>query len=126
LTIPALGYPAIYGMAIGTLAGGGFQFLVQLPCMRREGFSIRPFLDLRSPVLRKIGRLTVPAIIGLSATQINIFINTNFASRCAEGSVAWLNYAFRLMQFPIGLFGVALSVATLPMVARQAADGDTE
>jgi putative peptidoglycan lipid II flippase len=69
-------------------------------------------------------RLIVPAIIGLSATQINIFINTNFASRCAEGSVAWLNYAFRLVQFPIGLFGVAISIATLPVVARLATKRD--
>ncbi len=126
LAIPAMGYPAIYGMAAGTLAGGGLQLLIQLPCSKREGFRIRPFLDLRDPGLRKIGRLIIPAIIGLSATQINIFVNTNFASRCAEGSVAWLNYAFRLMQFPIGLFGVALSVATLPMVAKQAACGASE
>jgi putative peptidoglycan lipid II flippase len=126
LAIPAMGYPAIYGMAAGTLAGGGLQLLIQLPCFRKEGFRIRPYLDLRDPGLRKMGRLIIPAIIGLSATQINIFVNTNFASRCAEGSVAWLNYAFRLMQFPIGLFGVALSVATLPMVARQAARGATK
>lgn len=126
LTIPAMGYPAIYGMAAGTLAGGGLQLLIQLPCVKREGFRIRAFLDLRDPGLRKIGRLIIPAIIGLSATQINIFVNTNFASQCAEGSVAWLNYAFRLMQFPIGLFGVALSVATLPMVAKQAAHRSSE
>jgi putative peptidoglycan lipid II flippase len=66
----------------------------------------------------------IPAVIGLSATQINIFINTNFAARCAEGSVSWLNYAFRLMQFPIGIFGVAISIATLPVIARQASQGD--
>ncbi|RUM88660.1 MAG: murein biosynthesis integral membrane protein MurJ [Thermodesulfatator sp.] len=126
LTIPAMGYPAIYGMAVGTLAGGGLQLLIQLPCVKKEGFRYRPLIDLKDPGLRKMGRLIIPAIIGLSATQINIFVNTNFASRCAEGSVAWLNYAFRLMQFPIGLFGVALSVATLPMIARQAAQGASE
>ncbi len=123
LLIPSFGYPAIYGMAIGTLAGGALQLLIQTPAFKKEGFRIRPFLDLKDPGLRKIGKLVVPAIVGLSATQINIFVNTNFASRCAEGSVAWLNYAFRLMQFPIGLFGVALSVATLPMVAKQATQG---
>ncbi len=62
----------------------------------------------------------LPATIGLSATQINIFINTNFASSCVEGSVSWLNYAFRLVQLPIGLFGVAISIAALPVLARQA------
>ena len=74
--------------------------------------------------LRRIMILMIPAVIGLSATQINIFINTNFAARCAEGSVSWLNYAFRLMQFPIGIFGVAISIATLPVIARQASRGD--
>ena len=66
----------------------------------------------------------IPATIGLSATQINIFINTNFASSCAEGSVSWLNYAFRLVQLPIGLFGVAISIAALPVLARQASTKD--
>ena len=122
--LPRWGYPAIEGMAIGTLAGGLFQLGIQVPLLLRQGFRLRPVIDLADPGLRRIGRLILPAIIGLSATQINIFINTNFASRCPEGSVAWLNYAFRLVQFPIGLFGVAISIATLPMVARQAAERD--
>jgi putative peptidoglycan lipid II flippase len=121
LVFPRFGWPAIYGMAIGTLIGGVMQMAVQLPLVIKAGYRLRPRLDLSHPGLRKMGRLLVPAIVGLSATQINIFINTNFASRCAEGSVAWLNYSFRLMFFPIGLFGVALSVATLPSVARLAA-----
>ncbi len=126
LLLPHWGYPAIAGMAIGTLVGGAGQMAIQLPLAFRHGFRFRPLLNLRDPGLLKTGRLIVPAVIGLSATQINIFINTNFASRCAEGSVAWLNYAFRLMQFPIGLFGVALSVATLPVIAKLAAGKDTE
>ncbi|HID98265.1 MAG TPA: murein biosynthesis integral membrane protein MurJ [Thermodesulfobacteriaceae bacterium] len=121
LLLPGWGLPAIFGMAVGTLLGGLAQLGIQLPLVLRQGFRPGFRIDLRCPGLRRIGRLIVPAIIGLSATQINIFINTNFASRCAEGSVAWLNYSFRLMQFPIGLFGVALSVATLPVIARQAA-----
>ena len=69
--------------------------------------------------------LMLPAIIGLSATQINLFINTFFASSCAEGSVSWLNYAFRLIMFPIGVVGVSLSIATLPVVSVHASRGDT-
>ncbi len=122
--VPRWGYPAIEGMAIGTLAGGLSQIGIQVPLLMRQGFRLRPLIDLADPGLRRIGRLILPAIIGLSATQINIFINTNFASRCPEGSVAWLNYAFRLVQFPIGLFGVAISIAALPMVARQATERD--
>jgi putative peptidoglycan lipid II flippase len=120
LLFPLWGYPAIMGMAIGTLLGGLSQMIIQLPLILRHGFKIKPLIDFTDPGLKRIGKLIVPAIIGLSATQINIFVNTNFASRCAEGSVAWLNYAFRLVQFPIGLFGVAVSIATLPIVARLA------
>jgi putative peptidoglycan lipid II flippase len=121
---PAFGQPPIVGMAIGTLMGGFLQLAIQLPSLKRCGFRWRPHLNLRDEGMRRIMILMIPAVIGLSATQINIFINTNFAARCAEGSVSWLNYAFRLMQFPIGIFGVAISIATLPVISRQVSQGD--
>lgn len=124
LILPYFGQPAIMGMAIGTLIGGFLQFAGQLPSLFKVGFVFRPFLDLADPGLRRILKLMVPAIIGLSATQINIFINTNFAASLVEGSVSWLNYAFRLVQLPIGVFGVALAIATLPVIARHAATKD--
>lgn len=121
---PAFGQPPIVGMAVGTLIGGVMQLAVQLPSLKKSGFLWRPTLDLRDEGLKRIMVLMVPAVIGLSATQINIFVNTNFAARCAEGSVSWLNYAFRLMQFPIGLFGVAISIAALPVMSRQVSQGE--
>jgi putative peptidoglycan lipid II flippase len=121
---PAFGQPPIVGMAVGTLVGGILQLVIQLPSLKGSGFSWRPHLNLKDEGLNRIMVLMVPAMIGLSATQINIFINTNFAARCAEGSVSWLNYAFRLMQFPIGIFGVAISMATLPVISRQVSRGD--
>ncbi len=121
---PTFGQPRIVGMAVGTLIGGFLQLAVQLPSLKRSGFSWRPHLNLKDEGLHRIMVLMIPAVIGLSATQINIFINTNFAARCAQGSVSWLNYAFRLMQFPIGIFGVAISIATLPVISRQASQGD--
>ena len=121
---PSFGQPPIVGMAVGTLIGGFLQLAVQLPSLKRSGFSWRPHLSLKDEGLRRIMVLMIPAVIGLSATQINMFIMTNFAARCAQGSVSWLNYAFRLMQFPIGIFGVAISIATLPVIARQASQGD--
>jgi putative peptidoglycan lipid II flippase len=121
---PSFGQPPIVGMAIGTLIGGVLQLAIQLPSLKRSGFAWRPHLNLKDEGLHRIMILMIPAVIGLSATQINIFINTNFAARCAEGSVSWLNYAFRLMQFPIGIFGVAIAVATLPVISRQASQGD--
>ena len=121
---PDFGQPPIVGMAVGTLIGGILQLAIQLPSLKQSGFAWRPHLNLHDEGLRRIMLLMIPAVIGLSATQINIFINTNFAARCAEGSVSWLNYAFRLMQFPIGIFGVAISIATLPVVSRHASRGD--
>jgi len=121
LIFPCFSLPAIAGMAWGTLIGGLLQLLVQLPTLARTGFSYRPVLDLRHPGLLRILRLMIPATIGLSATQINIFINTNFASSCVQGSVSWLNYAFRMVQLPIGIFGVAFSIAAMPVLAEYAA-----
>ncbi|MGI6655555.1 MAG: murein biosynthesis integral membrane protein MurJ [Desulfobulbus sp.] len=115
------GQPAIAGMAWGTLLGGMLQLLMQVPTLRRVGFRCRFHCNPADPGLRRILKLMLPATIGLSATQINIFVNTNFAASCVQGSVSWLNYAFRLVQLPIGLFGVALSIAIMPVLARQAA-----
>jgi putative peptidoglycan lipid II flippase len=122
--LPRYGQPAILGMAIGTLFGGLLQLAVQLPTLYGTGFRYRPVFDLADPGLRHILRLMIPATIGLSATQLNIFINTSFAASCGAGAVSWLNYAFRLMQLPIGLFGVALSIAMMPMISKQAAAKD--
>jgi putative peptidoglycan lipid II flippase len=122
--LPKFGQPAIVGMAWGTLIGGALQLLMQLPTLRRVGFQLFLSFKPTDPGLRRILFLMLPATIGLSATQINIFINTNFAAGCIEGSVSWLNYAFRLVQLPIGVFGVALSIAVMPVLAQQAAQKD--
>jgi putative peptidoglycan lipid II flippase len=124
--LPRFGQPAIVGMAIGTLVGGILQLGMQLPSLFKTGFTFRFHLNLSDPGLRRILRLMIPATIGLSATQINLFINTNFASSCAEGSVSWLQYAFRLVQLPIGVFGVAFSIAAMPVLARHAARKDMQ
>jgi putative peptidoglycan lipid II flippase len=124
LVLPRFGVPAIEGMAWGTLVGGLMQLLVQTPQLRRVGFRPQAVFDWRDEGLRQIFRLMLPAVVGLSASQINIFINTFYASSCEQGSVSWLNYAYRLVHLPQGLFGVALSVATLPLVSRFAARRD--
>jgi putative peptidoglycan lipid II flippase len=129
---PSVGLSPIEGMAVGTLLGGFLQFAVQWPSLRRAGFRYRPMLSLTDPGLRQIVRLMGPAIIGTAAVQINVFVNTNFASliidpvtgAVANGPVSWLNYAFRFMQFPIGVFGVAVATATLPALSRSTAHRD--
>lgn len=131
---PALGLSPIEGMAYGTLVGGFLQFAVQWPSLRRAGFTYRPMISLSDPGVRQIGRLMGPAIIGTAAVQINVFVNTNFASAITDpvtgavvnGPVSWLNYAFRFMQFPIGVFGVAIATATLPALSRTSAHRNYE
>jgi putative peptidoglycan lipid II flippase len=93
----------------------------QLPSLFRAGFEFKPQLNLRDPGLHRILKLMAPAVFGLAALQINVFINTYFASSLQEGSLSWLNYAFRFFQFPVGVFGVAISIAALPLLSRQAA-----
>ncbi len=114
---------ALIGMAIGTLVGGGLQFLIQVPSLLKVGFRFRPVVSFTDPGVRQVMRLMAPAIIGTAATQINVLINT-FYSSGIPGGPSWLNYSFRLMQFPIGLFGVAIGTATLPTISRFAARGD--
>jgi putative peptidoglycan lipid II flippase len=122
---PGLVTRAMTGMAIGTLAGGLLQLLVQVPSLWRVGFRYRPLLALRDPGLRQVARLMGPATIGAAAVQVNVFVNNNFASYLGNGPVSWLNVAFRFMQLPIGLFGVAIGTVTLPLVSRHGARGDT-
>ncbi len=122
--LPRLGVEPALALAIGASAGGALQFLVQLPAMRREGFRLRFELALRDPALRRIGWLMVPATFGLAATQINILVDTVLASRFGDGPMTYLMIAFRLMQLPIGVFGVAIATANLTRVSRDAAHGD--
>ncbi len=129
---PYIGISRIMGMALGVVAGGALQLAWQLPALYKQGFSFRPHIDWSEPGLRRIIRLMGPAILGNAAVQINVLVNTSFAStltdavRGADGPVSWLGYAFRFMQLPLGLFGVAMATATLPSISRSAASGNFE
>ena len=115
------------GWSIGTVLGGMCQLGIQLPSLWRVGFRPRPRTDLRlrDPGVRRVGRLMLPAVGGLAAVQINIFVNTMFATSEA-GAVSWLNYAFRFLQLPIGVFGVAIATVTTTRFASAAAEADRE
>ncbi|MFY9571105.1 MAG: murein biosynthesis integral membrane protein MurJ, partial [Blastocatellia bacterium] len=106
--------------------GGFFQYAVQWPSLAGAGFRYRPMLSFSDPGVRRIFKLMGPAVIGAAAVQVNVLVNTNFATGIPGGSgpVSWLNYSFRLMQFPIGVFGVAIATATLPAISRSAARKD--
>jgi putative peptidoglycan lipid II flippase len=118
---PNLGWKSIYGFAIGTVLGGIVQFLIQVPRSIKLGFHYRWMLDWKDSGLRQVLFLTLPAIIGGAAVQVNVLVNTKYASYLGNGAVTWLYYAFRLMQFPIGVFGVAIASVVLPSISRSAA-----
>lgn len=116
---------AIIGMSIGTLLGGAAQFLMQVPSLIKVGFRFVPELSFTDPGVKRVMGLMGPAIIGTSAVQVNVLVNTFFVSGI-EGGISWLGYAFRLMQFPIGLFGVAVGTASIPVLSRLASEGKTQ
>jgi len=129
---PHFGSRALIGLSLGTLVGGLLQLLVQLPSLSRVGFRFRPDFDWRDPGVRKVITLLIPAAIAASAVQVNVAVNSGFASGLAgpdgtplDGAITWLNIAFRVMQLPLGLFGVAIATVTLPLVSRSAALGNT-
>ena len=121
--MPRLGLPPITGMAIGAIAGGFGQVIMQWPALHRAGYRYRPMLNLFDPGLREILRLMGPGTLGLAAVQINLLVNTVLATGEGTGAVSWLSYAFRLMYLPIGLFGVSIATAVLPALSQQAARG---
>ena len=118
---PRFGLEPIVGMAFGALLGGLGQLLIQVPALRAQGYRWRPEVSFRDPDVLHMVSLMTPAAVGIAAVQVNNFVSTFLASSLQEGSVSWLNYAYRLMQLPIGLFGVAIATVTLAEVARHAA-----
>ena len=125
-----LGFEPIVGMAVGTLLGGVVQYACQIPSLRRTGLRFRPDFNPADPGVRQVLRLMGPAAIGAAAVQVNVMVNSVFASRVTDaageiidGPVSWLVYAFRFMQLPLGLFGIAVASATLPVISREAGAG---
>ncbi len=117
--------PPILALAIGVLVGGLGQLLVQIPSLRSAGLLVSPSTELDHPALGRLVRLLLPAVFGLAAVQVTVFVNTLLASLLRPGSISYLYYADRVMEFPLGVFGIALASASLPVMARQAAAGET-
>lgn len=120
LLAPFLDEP-VHAVAWGVFVGGLAQLLVQLPSLHRAGMALGWLWQPDHPGLKRMGLLLIPTLVGLSVSQVNIFINTLLASYLARGSVTYLYYAMRLVQFPLGVFGVALSTALLPTMSSHAA-----
>jgi putative peptidoglycan lipid II flippase len=116
----------IYGVAVGVVLGGLFQFLIQVPGLRKQGMMMRPEFQPSHPGVAKVGRLALPIMLSSSVTQVNIFVSTILASFLATGSITYLFYGMRFIHFPLGIFGIAIATAVLPTMSVQAARKETE
>jgi putative peptidoglycan lipid II flippase len=121
---PDFGPRAVLGLSIGTLVGGALQLAVQLPSLHRAGYVFHPDFAWRDAGVKAILRLMGPSVIAASTVQVNVLVNSMFASKLGDGPTYWLSIAFRLMQLPLGIFGVALGTVALPLLARMAAGGN--
>jgi len=110
-------------LALGVLAGGVIQFLFQLPFLWRKGVRFHFNLNVKHPAIRRIGSLMVPGLIGTAVYQLNVFIDTIFASFLPSGSISYLFFADRLMEFPLGIFAIAIGMASLPSLSGLASQG---
>ncbi len=125
------GIEPVYALGVGVLAGGVLQLAIQIPALARLGLLPRIGVTVRAlreswsdPSTRNIARLMLPALLGVSVAQISLLINTQIASHLAPGSVSWLSYADRLMEFPTAMLGVALGVVLMPQLAAAKAADD--
>src|SRR5882724_9784500 len=123
---PHFGARSLVGLAIGTLIGGAWQLMGQFPSLWKVGYRFHPDLHWRDEGVRTVLALMGPAVVAASAVQVNVLINSGFAASLGNGPVSWLNIAFRLMQLPLGIFGVAIGTVTLPLVSKSAAVGNID
>lgn len=122
---PQLEQPEL-GLAIGVFLGGLIQFLFQLPFLKKEGLLVRPQWGWHDPGVVKIRKLMLPALFGVSVSQINLLLDTFIASFLMTGSISWLYYSDRLLEFPLGLFGIAIATVILPALSRKHVDESRE
>ena len=121
---PFLGTPEL-ALAAGVLIGGVLQVGLQVPSLRKIGFTLRGAWSLRHPALSEVARKMLPMAIGAAAYQINVVVCTLLATLLSTGSVSYLYYADRLVQFPLGIIAIAAATASLPSFSRLSAEGDT-
>ncbi|EJL3958337.1 murein biosynthesis integral membrane protein MurJ [Vibrio parahaemolyticus] len=122
---PQMSQPEI-GLAIGVFFGGLVQFLFQIPFLIKAGVMVKPKWGWRDPGVVKIRTLMIPALFGVSVSQINLLFDTFIASFLQTGSISWLYYSDRLLEFPLGLFGIAIATVILPALSRKHVDSQSE
>jgi len=116
----------VMALAWGVFGAGAVQLAFQLPFLKRLGLLVWPRWGMREPGVRRIGKLMLPAIFGSSVAQINLLFDTLIASFLVAGSVSWLYYSDRLVEFPLGVFGIALATVILPSLSKRHAEAEPE
>ena len=116
---------AARALAIGVMVAGGLQVVMQIPSLYRLGYWVRPRWHRQNEAVRRVGRLMLPAVFSVSVAQVNLLVNTFLASFLVTGSVTWLYYSDRLMEFPVGVFGIALATVVLPNLSKQHTQGES-
>jgi len=122
---PNLAQPEI-GLAVGVFLGGAVQFFFQLPFLKQAGLLVWPKWGWHDPGVIKIRTLMLPALFGVSVSQINLLFDTFIASFLQTGSISWLYYSDRLLEFPLGLFGIAIATVILPALSRKHVDAQSD
>jgi putative peptidoglycan lipid II flippase len=115
-----------YLLAVGVVIGGLLQLLIQMPSLWKTGYRFRLNFNFADPAFRKMIKLITPMVVGLSASRVNILVSTLLASFMVEGAISYLNYSYRLMHFPLGVFAVALGTVALTKASEQVARGDMD
>ncbi len=115
-----------YGFAVGVIVGGFLQIAVQIPALLRQGMSLRPPAGIDMAGLKEIGRLILPRVFGVGVIQVNLVIDSQFATSLQSGSVSFLYYANRVTELTLGIFAISLSTVILPALSRATADQDRE
>lgn len=121
-----LGQPTILALACGVVLGGVAQVLLQVPALARRHLLVRPRLGITDPGVVRMARLMVPSIAGLAIYQLNIILSRQFASFLPEGSISALYYSQRLIEFPMGIFAVAIATVSMPSLSSHASAGNLE
>ena len=117
---------AAQALAVGVLAAGFLQLFFQIPSLLKEGYFPSFRIDFKNTAVRRVGKLMLPSIFSVSVVQINLFVSMGLASTLETGSLSWLYYSERLMEFPVGVFGIALATVVLPNLSKKHASGSTE
>jgi putative peptidoglycan lipid II flippase len=122
---PNVSEPA-FALAWGVFIGGAVQLMFQLPFLFQQGLLVKPQWGWSHPQVQKVKTLMIPALFGVSVSQINLLLDTFIASFLVTGSISWLYYSDRLLEFPLGLFGIAIATVILPALSRNHIGKDAE